>query len=186
MTRRSCEYCSASDEPPPATMLAARTRRASPGRPLCGEALPADDSTCIKSNRCLTEADRIDAQKIASSLHVGPALRDSGSAQSHPSGSSSSSAPRSSPRLDRDAPSGRGLEPRVAQPRFAEASTPIGPRREPSRSARRRASLARQWLSSGVERGSVPRVVVRRRGAPLARRYHTAHLGRKGSAGPRV
>ena len=111
------------------------------------------------------------------------APRDSGSAQSHPSGSS---APRSSPRLDRDAPSGRGLEPRVAQPRFAEASTPIGPRREPSRSARRRASLARQWLSSGVERGSVPRVVVRRRGAPLARRYHTAHLGRKGSAGPRV
>jgi hypothetical protein len=65
----------------------------------------------------------------------------------HPSGSS---APRSSPRLDCDAPSGRGLEPRVAQPRFAEASTPIGPRREPSRSARRRASLARRWLSSSI------------------------------------
>ena len=83
-----------------------------------------------------------------------------------------------------------GSRPRAARcapvTRFAGASTPIGPRREPSRSARRRASLARQWLSSGVERGSVPRVVVRRRGAPLARRYHTAHLGRKDSAGPRV
>ena len=36
------------------------------------------------------------------------APRDSGSAQSHPSGSP---ARRSSPRLDRDAPSGRGLDP---------------------------------------------------------------------------
>ena len=75
-----------------------------------------------------------------------------------------------------------GLEQRLAWLRLGEAPVPVGPRREPSRSAHRPASPRQAAAERDVvEEGAVLRVVVGHESAPMARRACSAYRVRNRS-----
>ena len=86
-------------------------------------------------------------------------------------------------RLDRGrARASEGLEQRLAWPRLGEAPVPVGPRREPSRSAHRPASPRQAAAERDVvEEGAVLRLVVGHESAPMARRACSAYRVRNRS-----